>query len=257
MDRRQHADLIARVALVLCSGLLLSVPAAAETDCAAIARLKGTVTRMTVHTAWRQLDPNGERSEGVTRGTFSGDGSTVTIADDNPKIGTTVCTFDKKKRLVKAATRSGTNRWGDFDEEVVTYKHVGRTTIEQWTSVQRMGLREPHRAASTTYVTRDADGRLISEAVHYGPELWQRDSTTYTYFADRVEAEIEYGELDAICIDHAVFDLNGNEISRNRSLESTNEYEFDALGNWTKRLKRWSVHAGPLETIETCEITYK
>ena len=91
MDRRQHADLIVRVALVLCSGLLLSVPAAAETDCAAIARLKGTVTRMT----------------------------------------------------------------------------------------------------STTYVTRDADGRLISEAVHYGPELWQRDSTTYTYFADRVEAEID------------------------------------------------------------------
>ena len=123
MDLRQHADLIARVALVLCSGLLLSVPAAAETDCAAIA-------------AKRHRDAH--------------DGSTITIASDHRRIGTIVCTFDKKKRLVKAATRSGPDRWGDFDEEVVTYKHVGRTTIEQWTSVQRMGFGEPHRAASTS-----------------------------------------------------------------------------------------------------------
>lgn len=93
--------------------------------------------------------------------------------------------------------------------------------------------------------------------MHYGPELWQRDSTTYTYFADRIETDTECGELDALCWDHAIFDLNGNELSHDGSVESTSEYEFDATGNWTKRLRRWSVHAGPNETIETREITYK
>jgi len=41
-----------------------------------------------------------------------------------------------------------------------------------------MGFGEPHRAASTTYATRDANGRMISKAVHYGPELCLPESIT-------------------------------------------------------------------------------
>lgn len=188
----------------------------------------------------------------MSRVTYSADRRTVTIRSTyspNPDwLEVTECRYDKTHRLVKETTsKTEKSDEGRLKKErtTTTYQYGDRVSIA--TSGKRK-----------TYLYQDASGRIVRGMVR-GPGKYS-EGTEYTYFPDHFETLSEWSEIDVSGSERCVFDKYGNRTRlETAGLLETSIYEFDDVGNWTKRVAMFS-GSGVSEgtgVVETRHIVYQ
>ena len=251
--------------------------AVAEGECEDARALRGPISEVRVSSGTVRL-PSGEpisTPHRDQRWTYLANRQRITVVKyqaDPFSIGypTTVCEYDDAGRLTKQTFKL--NGWTAHTVTTLQYDAKGRLIVRDTrsknpaltlaTTYEYGNGTVTERFASGAYTTRhlDADGHLLKE-VAYRPENGAALVTTTEY--QRTPGEVKAcssGGASAGCRTSR-FDNWGNvvEVKSGSTVTTSNTYEIDARGNWTKRVSALHVNGKPptMADVTFREIAYR